>query len=391
MLKKINEYIKFSAKGKNLYKFINGIHTARIYCFNQYCKSEVFYGEVYKKNLPLIEQLAQKHGISLEIFEYDTLVSKLKKYKLRFGIVIGIMAFMFACFYFSNTVMTIEVNGNSRVKESVILSVLNDMGVKKGTYLNDINYSKCERELRIRIDKISWTAIRRTGNRIVVDVTEIVDIPEMLKERTPCNIISDKNAQITNVSVLDGQLMRIVGDYVRSGDILVSGIIQDSNGHITMHHSMADITGIYEEKVCFTQLISDISYESTGNKREEHYLNLFNLKIPLFLGRNKYELYSSDENTKNLILFGKKLPISFTEKRISENKYCQKVYDKEETDSMIMRKIFFYEKNFLQDKKILDRKIEKSENETEVTYNVTYSIEGKIGTQQDIYTKQMYK
>ena len=129
---------------------------------------------------------------------------------------------MFACFYFSNTVMTIEVNGNSRVKESVILSVLNDMGVKKGTCLNDINYSKCERELRIRIDKISWTAIRRTGNRIVVDVTEIVDIPEMLKERTPCNIISDKNAQITNVSVLDGQLMRIVGDYVRSGDILVS-------------------------------------------------------------------------------------------------------------------------------------------------------------------------
>ena len=301
------------------------------------------------------------------------------------------MAFMFACFYFSNTVMTIEVNGNSRVKESVILSVLNDMGVKKGTCLNGINYSKCERELRIRIDKISWTAIRRTGNRIVVDVTEIVDIPEMLKERTPCNIISDKNAQITNVSVLDGQLMRIVGDYVRSGDILVSGIIQDSNGHITMHHSMADITGIYEEKVCFTQLISDISYESTGNKREEHYLNLFNLKIPLFLGRNKYELYSSDENTKDLILFGKKLPISFTEKRISENKYCQKVYDKEETDSMIMQKIFFYEKNFLQDKKILDRKIEKSENETEVTYNVTYSIEGKIGTQQDIYTKQMYK
>ena len=58
---------------------------------------------------------------------------------------------------------------------------------------------------------------------------------------------------------------------------------------------------------------------------------------------------------------------------------------------MIMQKIFFYEKNFLQDKKILDRKIEKSENETEVIYNVTYSIEGKIGTQQDIYTKQMYK
>ena len=88
-----------------------------------------------------------------------------------------------------------------------------------------------------------------------------------------------------------------------------------------------------------------------------------------------------------MILFGKKLPISFTEKRISENKYCQKVYDKEETDSMIMQKIFFYEKNFLQDKKILDRKIEKSENETEVIYNVTYSIEGKIGTQQDIQSR----
>ncbi|MCQ2755182.1 MAG: sporulation protein YqfD, partial [bacterium] len=101
MLKKFNEYMKFGAKGKKLYKFINALHHSHIYCFNQYCKDDTFYAEIYKKNLKLIRQLADEFNISLEIIEFNSVIRNLKKYRFRFGIPIGLIIAVLIFLYFS--------------------------------------------------------------------------------------------------------------------------------------------------------------------------------------------------------------------------------------------------------------------------------------------------
>lgn len=379
-------YLRFNAEGNNLYKFINSIHKNRIYCFNQYCSNNIFYGEIYKRDKESIIDLAEKYDINIEFSEIKTVSSCLRKYKFRYGAVIGAVISIIICFYFSNTVMNIEITGNSKVEDGVILSVLEECGLKKGTFLNNIDYGKCERELRICIKDISWTAIRHTGNRIVVDIREITDIPDMNNTRLPCNIIADKTAQITSTSVFNGQLMRIVGDYVRKGDVLVSGVYDDAHGHTIKSHSMAEIIGIYEEKVSFIQPLKE-TVSKDGKNRNENYLNLFNLNIPLYIGKNKFDSYSINTQINEYSLFKRKLPISITKNTITEQIYTEKDYTDEEAKKLIDEKIFIYEKNFLENKKILNRDIKHYVDNNELHADVIYSIEADIGIKSDIFIK----
>lgn len=237
------------------------------------------------------------------------------------------------------------------------------------------------------IEDISWAAIRHTGNRLVVEVTEIVEKPDMLQDRMPCNVVADRAAQITSTSVYDGQLMRIVGDYVMPGDMLISGVIEDSTGHVTKHHAMGVITGIYEETVVFSEEYKSSAYVPTGNTESEKYLYLFNLKIPLFIRKNDYSSAWEELYENKLKVFGKSIPVSIVRKKLTETELVEKEYTDEELEEIIMDKIYLYEKNFLADEEILSREITPEKSGNELTYTVTYTLEGEIGQQREIFIK----
>lgn len=380
--------IKINAKGRNLYKFINEIHNGHIYCFGQYCRNEVFYADIYRQDLGKVIEFAEACGVELTYFECETISKKILRYRRRFGIAVGVALTIIASVYFSGIVLTIEINGNSSISDSVILAALDELGIRQGSFLNDINFHYCEDELRIMVDGISWSAIRHTGNRVVVEVTEIIEKPEMLEERMPCNIVAGKTAQITATTVYDGMLMRIVGDYVRKGELLISGVVEDQKGHVTKHHALGVITGIYEEAAVFSEKCESREYLPTGETDKEKYLRLFNLKIPLFIGKNKYKNSVTEESERQLSLFGKKLPVWMIKENISETEMVVVSRSESELDKLLMDKIYLYEKNFISDGiRLVSREIKSEKKEDSLVYTVTYMLEGDIGDKKDIFIK----
>ena len=380
--------LRIDASGKNLYKFINALHSSRISCFSQYVRKDIFYAEVYHSDLARLEEIAGEFDIELKYAEYNTLASRVRRYRKRFGILIGVIIVLVGSLYFSNVVVTIDIQGNSIVSDEAILAALAELDIKQGTPLRKINFHYCENELRVMVDQISWAAIRHTGNRIVVEVTEIVDRPEMAMERVPCNIVASKDAEITYTSVYDGFLMHKVGDYVMQGTMLVSGVTTDATGHTTLHHAMGKIRGVYEETVTFTGDYNTQTFEPTGETSNERYLRLFNLKIPMFFGKNKYKNSDSETFENRVNLFGKELPIGFIKEKITEKKLSEETLTDEELSEKLMEKIYLYEKNFLGDEtEIIERKITEEKTETSLTYVVTYKLEGDICNQQEVFLK----
>ena len=181
--------IRINAQGKQLNKFINAIHQHRIDCRGQYCRSEVFYCDIYRRDLQELRDIAEKYGIELKAAEYDSLFARLFRYRRRLGIIIGILLVLTAALYFSQVVVTIEIEGNSAVSDEVILSALEELDIKAGTPICRINIPYCENRLRLMIDDVAWAGIRHTGSRLVVQVTEVRQVPEMLRDRVPCNIV----------------------------------------------------------------------------------------------------------------------------------------------------------------------------------------------------------
>ena len=71
MLKNIRGIVSFKACGENIYKFINGIRESSIVCTSQYCKNSFFFGQVYKRDVDRIFELAEEYGINIEITEKE--------------------------------------------------------------------------------------------------------------------------------------------------------------------------------------------------------------------------------------------------------------------------------------------------------------------------------
>ena len=81
------------------------------------------------------------------------------------------------------------------------------------------------------------------------------------------------------------------------------------------------------------------------------------------------------------------LPVSIIENRLAETSLSEKEYTQEELEAELMEKIYLYEKNFLSDVRIIEREIVSEQNENSLTYTVTYTVEGDIGVQREIFIK----
>lgn len=389
MLKNIRGIVSFKACGENIYKFINGIRESSIVCTSQYCKNSFFFGQVYKRDVDRIFELAEEYGINIEITEKRGLRFKAGGYRFRFGIVLGIIIVLGFVFYLSNIVVSIEVCGNSAVTEEQIVSALTDIGIYKGRFIPDINFRSCEQKLRLSIPDIAWTGIRHTGSRIVVDITEAVDPPEMVRDDIPCNIVAAQDAQITGIEVHAGQLVKKIGDGVKKGDIIVSGTVDTGNGHLIKKHAMGKITGIYKTEVTFRQDFEESGQIYTGSQVTKKYFDFFGYRIPLFFKDVDYDTYDYSESTNNFQILGKSIPLGIVHSSYSPFEYDTITYSDEEADRKLQQKTALYEKNFYDSKeiKVIERNIEKKINSDHMEYIVTYSLEGPIGMDYEIYVE----
>lgn len=380
----------FKAEGENLYGFINGIRENNFVCTNQYCKNGVFHGCVYKDSMERLRKLAEDHGITLEFTERKGAAFRLYAYRMRFGIVMGMIAALCFVLYISNIVVSIEVCGNTSVTEEQIVSALSDIGIYKGRLIADIDFAKCEKQLRLSIPDIAWTGIRHTGSRIVVDITEVTEPPEMVRDDIPCNIVAAKDAQLTYADVYSGRLVRKLGDGVRKGNIIVSGIISDEKGHIMKKHAMGKVLGIYKEEVVFEQPFEEEGQIYSEDSETKKHLEFFGFRIPLFLHDADFESYDYSESTSSFMLFGKELPIGIVHSTYSPFTYDKKTYDPEEADKLLQQKTALHEKNFYDSKdiNIVKRDIKKSTDKDKMTYSIEYVLEGDIGEDYEIYVKK---
>lgn len=384
---KMKRSMRINAKGKQLNRFINAIHQHRIDCRGQFCRGEVFYFDIYRRDLNEVRDIAKNCGIELKTAEYDSLSARLFRYRRRLGLLVGVLLAFTAALYFSQVVVTIEIEGNSVVSDEVILSALEELNIKAGTPVCKINIPYCENKLRLMIDDVAWAGIRHTGSRLVVQVTEVEHVPEMLLDRVPCNIVASRNAEISSVLVRSGQLKHIVGDYVPKGTILISGVDETENGRTFVHHAMGDIRGIYEEKVSFSAPFHAEEALPTGRTDTQRTLRLFSLDIPLYFGKRNSSAASETEE-KNAVIFGHELPLGIKTRTVAETTVTEKDYTEEELTEKLMERVYLYENNFLGDgTKILSRDIITETNDGALTLRAAYRLEGSICEQRDIFIK----
>ncbi|MDR1674795.1 MAG: sporulation protein YqfD [Oscillospiraceae bacterium] len=384
MLAKAAGIIKFRARGIKLYTFMNELRSSGITCTSQECSGDEYYGEIYSFALNETQALAKKHNIEFAVIQKKGFIFKLIRYRFRFGLPIGLALALAFIFYVSNIVVTVEVTGNETVPTSQIIQTLEDMGISKGAFIPSLDFGYCERQLKIGIKQLSWAGIRHTGNRLVVDVTEIVEKPEMFILSPPANVIAAKDAQIKSATVYRGSLERIVGDGVKKGDVIISGIYTDHKENIIKTRAYGDIVGIYDEAITFEQPFSQ-NERIAGKEVRRRDFEFFSFRIPLGFGTFKAPDYDCEETLRSFMFFGRPLPFGIIHKTYTPYTAQTLNFTPEEALARLERKIKLHEINFYENKTVLSKTIDKREFPDRIEYEVSYRIEGDIGQVSEVF------
>ncbi len=311
LLRYVVGYVEFEARGVFFEKFLNLCTQKGIKIFEPTRKDELLFGYVFAKDYKKLKKPAKKSGIRVRVKRKFGLPFFISRYRHRLGIVAGIVVFLSVLTILSNFVWAIEVVGTETVDEQEIVSQLEELGLKIGSYIPSIDIRKLEDRLMLKSDDVAWIGININSSVAQIQIHERVKSPEFTVDNDKaCDVVASEGGLIKYMEVYDGQPQVAVGDVVFDGQLLVSGIIEDVKGHTTLKHARAKILALVWED---TEIVVDMVQKykvDTGEKKVLNTLVAFGVKIPLYFSDKADFDYYEERSVVPLSILGFELPIS---------------------------------------------------------------------------------
>lgn len=381
--------IWFSASGERLAAFRDAIRKDGIPCMAQQLRNDRFYAQTAARNERRLQSVAAEYDVAVTVWKRRGLRYLLKPYCRRIGILCGLLcgaAFLWWC---NATVRSIEISGNETVSDAEILTALAALGVTYGTPLRDLPYTYVEQRMRLSIGDIEWIALRHTGGRLIVEMTEARQPPQLTDNRIPTNYIATVSAQITEMDVRGGHAVKQVGDAVKAGELLITGVQADQYGMTRYFHADGVVKGIYQ--AAFTQeqpFVAELPVR--GESVSETVMELFGKRFSLspgFTPPAHPESIIYEEDAERMTLFGKIFPLTLLHCRYTRQETAITVFSREEAQAILEESARRYEQNFHADEMILSREAEFFETDLGISLKINYVFEGVIGKTSEIFVK----
>ena len=258
-----------------------------------------------------LPRLVRGKGLRLHIFEKSGLPFLLARYRKRPGIPLGAALFFALLRLLSCFIWTVEVTGNQAVTAKEVITACKEIGIGEGTAIKQIDFKTAGQELLLRLPDLAWCSLNAEGCRLTVDVSEVNSKSE--KTEAPSNLKAAADGIITKIDLRSGQCMVKVGDTVREGDLLVSGVMEQESG-ISFVRSVGSVTAKTVRELTLSEPFSETGRQRTGKTAVKRVLSFFGVRLPLFLGTTPAP-YEAEQREKTLSFFGKDLPVRMTEKR----------------------------------------------------------------------------
>ncbi len=300
----LNGYVTVLFSGEFCEKILNLTAKNRISLWDSRLTKKGIESSLLAKDFIKLRKIIRKSDIKVHILKKKGLPFKTAKYNKRAGLIAGAVIFVLFLKIMSDFIWIIDITGNENVEKSEILSACKEIGIKEGLHKSKI-HTKTDRErLLLKLDSLAWASLNIEGSRLTVNVSE------SKKNEKPLpfsNLKSSADGIIKKIDIVSGNCVVKTGDAVKKGDVLVSGVIEKLSG---THFVRSAGTIIAETKRSIT-IKGKYKTEKTlenGKHKSKSVLEIFTLKIPLFLGQENGK-YTYEKKTETLKFLGQALPI----------------------------------------------------------------------------------
>lgn len=341
-------------------------------------KTEVgFAARVMSYDENKLYELARKANVDIEIIKQRGAWFRAVRYKGRFGLAVGAVLMFILMVVSMQFVWDITVEGNKSLSTETIIQELDELGVKKGARLNDIDFEVKKQEALLRMPELAWMTLNRLGTRVQVIVSERY-APPIISDNTPCDIIATKTGLVKYMEVYAGSPQVRLGFPVKEGDKLVSGNMVTKNGKTFQVHASAKIIAEIEFDKTLTVDMSQVGKSYTGKESNRYYLNAFGIKLPLFFATKQNGAFDVTKSTDMLEIFGNQLPFGITKHHYRFYDQTGENLTKSQAEDILDKGFESYEALELRNAAILERVPTLTIEGQSMRKTITYTIEENI-------------
>ena len=374
----MNKLLWVKCKCDDYYKFINKIKYINIKILEIKYEQGYIYLKINSKYLEKLNKylVSYKFRVVKVTGIYDILNKIKRNYIFCICLLIGTILF----FIMSNMVVKINIiHENSEIRE-IIADELDEYGIKVLSFKKSYKeLDKIRQEILDKYpDKLDWMEFDVDGMIINVRIEERI-ITDTSKDDLVCNLVAAKSGIINDIKVEQGEALVNINDYVKEGDILVTGVINynEETKRTTCASGEIYATTWYTVDVKIPFEYSE--YEETGKKKYNIvWENDGNKKQIL---RERFDSYNS--YLKNVLkIFDFNLYVE-TE---METKKITKIYTEDEAIEVGINKAIENVKIKLGEKdEIIDKKVlKKVVNNSTMDIEVFVIVKELISTQEEI-------
>lgn len=231
-----------------------------------------------------LRRLSKKIDCDLTAMEWRGTPFFLGRIRYRYGLWVTLILCSTLLFLSSFFIWDFRVEGNQTVSKQEILRALDKCGVGFGTYGLSVDSPQLRNQILVEIPELSYIAVNVKGCRAYVQVRERIPAPEIISKREPGNTVASKDALVTAIQPWDGEKMVLPGTTVKTGQLLISGVVQDNVSGVRYLRGMGKVYGrTWYHLQCRVPLTVE----------EKVYTGEEKTRRAILIGKNRWNLYFS--------------------------------------------------------------------------------------------------
>lgn len=309
-----NSLYELKIEGKDVKRFIKNLCNKNIYFENIIYDKNCVYVKVNKDNYKKIREIKTIYKIKIyKLYGLYKIKNIIYKNNIFFiCIILSIFILNILC----NLTFDIEIDSDNLKIINLLEKELDKHGIKKYSFMKNYNKRKeiINNILNDNKEELEWLEIERKGTKYNVRVEERI-IKNEKETCTARNIIAKRDGIIMSISSSSGEIRKYPNDYVKKGDVIISGIITKDEEE---KNKVCATGKIYAETWYQVQVEVPYNYKeliNTGKKKKNISVSLFNKKYSLFKNFTTFK-------TKEISIKNNILPIKLS---IEENEKINKI------------------------------------------------------------------
>lgn len=260
---------------------------------------------LFARDYPKLRPLRRRAGVRLRVRRKRGLPFHCRRYRARWGLLVGGLLFCAFLTLMPRFVWRIEVHTRGAVDETAVRAALTDLGLRIGAPLSAVDGADLRHRLALRLPEVSWAAINDDGAVVTVEVRGVEEKPEPAEGYA--NLVAAREGQIVALYVRSGSAAVRVGDAVTAGQLLVSGTEAYADGRTVFRRSEGEVIAETTRTVAVTVPFARTVRVLCGEPVVRRVVSVFGVTVPLYVGEVKGNCRRTVERT-DLVVGGVTLP-----------------------------------------------------------------------------------